>query len=391
MKVFLIAGEASGDKLGAALMIGLKHLRPDIQFFGIGGPQMQAQGLTSLFPMEELSVMGLVEVLPRLRSLFRRRDQAANSILKLKPDALITIDSPDFCLRVAKKVRKRQEIPVIHYVAPSVWVWREGRAAKMAQHVDHVLALLPFEPPYMRAVGMTCDFVGHPVTAEPQPKPDEIAALRAELNIPPENRVLVILLGSRSGEVARLSEHFGASIALLNRNNLSVVVPTVGHLYDQVAEAVQDWPFQVTLLDPRDFDAAQAEARKRSLFHMADAGLAASGTVGLELGMAGCPSVIAYRMAPLSWFFVKRLVKTKYVNLINILLQRSVVPELIQHDCTAANIASALRPILDRPEVAAAQRDGLIEAMVMLGTAQDAPGLRAARSVLAAVQRHSNN
>lgn len=390
MKVFLIAGEASGDKLGAALMVGLRQLRPDIQFYGVGGPQMQAQGLTSIFPMEELSVMGLVEVLPRLRSLFRRRDQTVDAILELAPDALITIDSPDFCLRVAERVRKHLEIPVIHYVAPSVWVWREGRAAKMARHVDHVLALLPFEPPYMQAVGMTCDFVGHPVTTEPQPTPDEIAELRVELNIPPENRVLAILLGSRSGEVARLSEHFGASIALLNRNDLSVVVPTVGHLYDQVAEAVQDWPFQVTLLDPREFDAAQAEARKRSLFHMADAALAASGTVGLELGMAGCPSVIAYRMAPLSWFFVKRLVKTKYVNLINILLNRPVVPELLQENCNADNIASALRPILDRPKVAEAQRDGLNKAMSMLGTAEDAPGLRAAHSVLAAIDRQSN-
>ena len=389
MKLFLIAGEASGDKLGAAMMAGLKQISPDVEFHGVGGPHMQAEGLVSLFPMDELSVMGLAEVLPKLRGLFKRRDQAVDAVIALKPDALITIDSPDFCLRVAAKVRQKSPIPIVHYVAPSVWAWRPGRAAKMARHVDHVLALLPFEPPYMQAAGMTCDFVGHPVVAEPLPSPDDIAALRSELNIPEGIRVLTVLPGSRSGEVARLAGRFGATVGLLNRDDLHVVVPTVPHVHEQVAEEVQNWPFQVTLLDARGYAPKIAEARKWALFHMSDAALAASGTVGLELGMAGCPAVIAYQVSPISTFFMKRMIKTKYVNLINILLQRPVVPELLSENCTPENIAAALRPILADAEVASAQRKALVEAMAMLGTADDSPGLRAARSVVSAIERLS--
>lgn len=389
MKLFLIAGEASGDKLGAAMMAGLKQISPDVEFHGVGGPHMQAEGLVSLFPMDELSVMGLAEVLPKLRGLFKRRDQAVDAVIALQPDALITIDSPDFCLRVAAKVRQKSPIPIIHYVAPSVWAWRPGRAAKMARHVDHVLALLPFEPPYMQAAGMTCDFVGHPVVAEKQPTPAEIAALRAELKIHDDALVLSVLPGSRSGEVARLAGRFGATVGLLNRDDLHVVVPTVPHVHEQVAEEVQNWPFHVSILDARDHEPIVAEARKRALFHMSDAALAASGTVGLELGMAGCPAVIAYQVSPISTFFMKRMIKTKYVNLINILLQRRVVPELLSENCTPENIAAALRPILADSDVAAAQREALMEAMAMLGTADDSPGLRAARSVVAVIERLS--
>jgi len=389
MKLFLIAGETSGDKLGAAMMAGLKQISPNVEFHGVGGPHMQAEGLVSLFPMDELSVMGLAEVLPKLRGLFKRRDQAVDAVIALQPDALITIDSPDFCLRVAAKVRQKSPIPIIHYVAPSVWAWRPGRAAKMARHVDHVLALLPFEPPYMQAAGMTCDFVGHPVVAEKQPTPAEIAALRAELKIHDDALVLSVLPGSRSGEVARLAGRFGATVGLLNRDDLHVVVPTVPHVHEQVAEEVQNWPFHVSILDARDHEPIVAEARKRALFHMSDAALAASGTVGLELGMAGCPAVIAYQVSPISTFFMKRMIKTKYVNLINILLQRRVVPELLSENCTPENIAAALRPILADSDVAAAQREALMEAMAMLGTADDSPGLRAARSVVAVIERLS--
>ncbi len=174
MKLFLIAGEPSGDRLGAALMTGLKSLTSDIEFAGVGGPLMQAQGMQSLFPMEELSVMGIAEVLPKYRALKRRIAQSAAAALAFDPAAMITIDSPDFCLRVAKIVKQaRPTLRTIHYVAPSVWAWRPGRAAKMARVIDHVLALLPFEPPFMTAAGMTCDFVGHPVVAEP-------VALRAD-------------------------------------------------------------------------------------------------------------------------------------------------------------------------------------------------------------------
>ena len=175
MKVFLIAGEPSGDRLGAALMAGLRQLAPGVAFRGVAGPLMQGQGMQSLFPMEELSVMGLAEILPRYFDLKRRIRQTAEAVLAEDPDVLITIDSPDFCLRVARLVKAASDIRVVHYVAPTVWAWRPGRAAKMARHVDQVLALFPFEPPYMEAAGMDCDFVGHPVAADPPVTPAEIA------------------------------------------------------------------------------------------------------------------------------------------------------------------------------------------------------------------------
>ena len=183
MKVFLVAGELSGDRLGGALMQGLISCRPDIEFIGVGGPLMAEQGLQSLFPMDELSVMGIAEVLPKYRHLKRRMHQTAQAVLDAKPDVLVTIDSPDFCLRVAKEVKAASTIRTVHYVAPSVWAWRPKRAAKMARMIDQVLALLPFEPPYMRAHGMRCDFVGHPVVCEPIATDAEVAEFRASFGI----------------------------------------------------------------------------------------------------------------------------------------------------------------------------------------------------------------
>lgn len=178
IRVFLIAGEASGDKLGAALMAGLKSLT-EVEFFGVGGPLMEAEGLQSRFPMDELSVMGIAEILPKYRHLMRRINETAEAVVQINPDVLITIDSPDFCLRVARRVKAKSQIRTVHYVAPTVWAWRSGRAAKMAKVIDHVLALFPFEPPYMEAAGMECDFVGHPVVAERIATQTEADAFRA--------------------------------------------------------------------------------------------------------------------------------------------------------------------------------------------------------------------
>ncbi|MCL4162868.1 UNVERIFIED_CONTAM: hypothetical protein GTU68_017899, partial [Idotea baltica] len=209
MKVFLIAGEPSGDKLGAALMEGLIHEVPDVAFEGIGGALMQTLGVNSLFPMDELSLMGIAEILPKYRHLKRRIRQTADAVIAAKPDVLITIDSPDFCLRVARLVKAGSDIRTVHYVAPTVWAWRAGRAAKMARHIDHVLALFPFEPPFMQAAGMACDFVGHPVAAEPPVTRDEVEAFKAHYGIT-KSPVLTILPGSRRSEIARLAETFDA-------------------------------------------------------------------------------------------------------------------------------------------------------------------------------------
>ena len=208
MRVFLVAGEPSGDRLGGALMEGLKTLVPEVQFDGVGGPLMQEQGLVSRFPMSELSVMGLVEVLPKFFHLKRRISETAQAVLDTKPDVLITIDSPDFSLRVAKIVKAGSDIRTVHYVAPSVWAWRPGRADKMAKVIDHVLALLPFEPPYMERAGMECDFVGHPVASEPIATPQDISAFRQTFDLG-DAPILLALPGSRKGEIERLAPCFG--------------------------------------------------------------------------------------------------------------------------------------------------------------------------------------
>ncbi|MEM9843770.1 MAG: lipid-A-disaccharide synthase, partial [Pseudomonadota bacterium] len=262
VKVFVIAGEASGDKLGGALMAGLSSMQ-DVQYEGVGGPMMEAQGLTSLFDMEELSVMGLIEILPRYFDLKRRITETAQAVLRSKPDLLIGIDSPDFCLRVAKIVKAQSRTRVVHYVAPSVWAWRPGRAQKMVGVVDQVLALLPFEPPYLEDVGIECDFVGHPVAAEPLATPDEMTALREELGFGAAP-VLLVLPGSRKSEVDRMAPIYGAALRSIcaARPDLRVLVPTIGPRVAQVREAVKDWAGAPVLLAPQGEDAGINGARK---------------------------------------------------------------------------------------------------------------------------------
>jgi lipid-A-disaccharide synthase len=371
LKLYLIAGEPSGDRLGAALMAGLKALSPGVEFHGIGGPLMQAEGMVSLFPMEELSIMGLVEVLPKYRALKRRMAEAAADALACQPAALITIDSPDFCLRVAALVKQsRPDLRTIHYVAPSVWAWRPGRAAKMARHIDHVLALLPFEPPYMQAAGMTCDFVGHPVVSEPLASPEERAVLAAE------GPLLLALPGSRKGEVSRLCPVFGATIARLKARHptLRVVLPTVRGVEPLVRELTRDWAVAPQIIT----DAAL----KRAAFAMADVALAASGTVSLELAANDCPMVIAYDMNRLTLWLMRSAARVDTVTLVNLVSETRVVPEFIGARCQPDLIAPALEALLADPS---GQTEAMKMTMQRLGQGGDAPGLRAARSVLAAL------
>ena len=369
LKLYLIAGEPSGDRLGAALMAGLKALSPGVEFHGIGGPLMQAEGMVSLFPMEELSIMGLVEVLPKYRALKRRIAEAAADALACQPAALITIDSPDFCLRVAALVKQsRPDLRTIHYVAPSVWAWRPGRAAKMARHIDHVLALLPFEPPYMQAAGMTCDFVGHPVVSEPLASPEERALIAGE------GPLLLALPGSRKGEVSRLCPVFGATIARLKVRHptLRVVLPTVRGVEPLVRELTRDWAVAPQIIT----DASQ----KRAAFAMADVALAASGTVSLELAANACPMVIAYDMNRLTLWLMRRAARVDTVTLVNLVSETHVVPEFIGARCQPDLIAPALEAVLANPS---SQTEAMKTTMQRLGQGGDAPGLRAARSVLA--------
>ena len=383
MRIFLIAGEASGDKLGAALMAGLKQLAPGVEFLGVGGPEMQAAGLNSLFEMNELSVMGLVEVLPKYRQLKRRIAQTADAILAKKPDVLITIDSPDFCLRVAALVKAKSDIRVVHYVAPSVWAWRPGRAVKMARYVDQVLALLPFEPPLMEAAGMRCDFVGHPVVSEPVVSAQERADFRAGYGLG-DARVILALPGSRKGEVSRLAPIFGQALELVLRKqpDARVLVVAANGVVHDVEQAVAGWPGQPVILDPRDMTLEQGEARKRTAYGAADVALAASGTVSLELAAATTPTVVAYKVNWLTWQIMSRMAKTDTVTLTNIVSQTRAVPEFLGPECQPELIADALVALLAQAPLRERQIAAMQQTMIALGAGGQAPGLRAAQAVL---------
>jgi len=335
-------------------------------------------------------VMGLVEVLPRLPRLLRRIRETADACLAARPAALITIDSPGYGLRVARRVRAADPaIRTIHYVAPSVWAWRPGRAKKMARHVDHLLALLPFEPPYFTAHGMTCDFVGHPAAARPRAGDAEIAALRASLAIPPQAPVLLALPGSRMGEVRRHCVPFGDVVALLGRRlpGLRVILPTVGAVADAVRALTETWPIRPDILDPRGLPHDAAEARKWAAFAAADAALAASGTVTLELAAAGTPMVAAYRTHPLTAQIVRRLVRVETANLVNLVAGSRVVPEFLQEYFKPLAVADALTPLFGPTPERAAQAAAAAKVLAALGAQGPPPALRAARSVLAALDR----
>ncbi|MDB5657565.1 MAG: lpxB [Cypionkella sp.] len=372
LKLFLIAGEPSGDRLGAALMAGLKTLHPDVAFQGIGGPLMQAEGLNSLFPMEELSIMGIAEVLPKYLHLKRRIRETAANALSANPATLITIDSPDFCLRVAKIVKAASpDLRTIHYVAPSVWAWRPGRAAKMAKVIDHVLALLPFEPPLMTAAGMTCDFVGHPVVSEPLATPEEIAQLAGA------SPLILALPGSRRGEVTRLAPIIGETLALIKAKhpNARVVLPTVRGVADLVATLSATWPIQPQIITDRSL--------KRAAFATADVAIAASGTVSLELAANNCPMVIAYDMHPISLWLMRRAALIDTVTLVNLVSDSRTIPEFIGENCKPERIAPALLNLLENPH---SQDAAMNLTMQRLGKDGEPPGLRAAKSVLAALR-----
>jgi lipid-A-disaccharide synthase len=387
--LFLIAGEPSGDRLGASLMAGLRTLAPDVRFSGIGGPLMQAEGLHSLFPMSDLAIMGIAEVLPKLPKLLARIRQTAQNVAETKPDALITIDSPDFCLRVAAKAKTADpDLKTIHYVAPTVWAWRPERAAKMARHIDHVLALFPFEPPLMQAEGMTCDFVGHPVVAENVPSKAAQTRFRSELGIGANEDMLLILPGSRKGEISRMAPVFGEVVAKIAkaRPQTRFVLPTVPNVADQLAEIITDWPGNPILLDPRQLETGLAESRKSLAFAAADLALAASGTVSLELAAMDTPMVIAYKFNWLTTRIVKKKVNLKSATLVNILTDSSAVPEFLFEACNADQITPKVLEMLENPDQRQAQKDAAVIAFKMLGKGAEEPGLRAARSVLATLK-----
>ncbi|MEK9671598.1 MAG: lipid-A-disaccharide synthase [Rhodospirillaceae bacterium] len=347
--IYLIAGEASGDALGRDLMIGIKErLSGDCAFAGVGGDTMAAAGLDSLFPMEELSVIGLAEVLPRLLGLIHRIKQARDDILARRPALVVTIDSPDFCFRVARAVKQRApDMPIVHYVAPTVWAWRSGRARKVARFLDHVLCLYAFEPPYFEYEGLAATFVGHPIAD--QARGGDGAAFRRRNGIADGDDILMVLPGSRRSELTRLLPVFSEVLGRLNDGGWRgrVVTPTLLRLADDIRAASAGWPYPAVITTTAD-DKRDAMAASR-------AALAASGTVVLELAAAGLPAVIAYKFNTLTGMIARRLIKIPHAGLVNIVRGKEVMPEYIQEDCRAEAIAPAVLALLTDAEARARQ------------------------------------
>jgi lipid-A-disaccharide synthase len=340
LRIALVAGEASGDILGAGLMRALKAQHPAVEFIGVGGPLMQAEGLTSYFPMERLSVMGLVEVLGRLRELLARRKLLIQTLIEEKPDVFIGIDAPDFTLNIELKLRQAG-IKTVHYVSPSVWAWRQKRVLKIREGCDLMLTLLPFEAKFYEEKGVPVRFVGHTL-ADTIPLQADRAAARAELGLA-EGPLVALMPGSRGGEVGRLGALFfdAAERLMALKPGVRFVLPCASpQRRAQIETLLEGRSLPLTLLDSQSHLALAA----------CDAVLIASGTATLEALLYKRPMVVAYRLAPLTFWILKRMVKSPYISLPNLLAQRLLVPELLQDDATPEALAQTVLPLIDGGE-----------------------------------------
>ena len=381
LKAFVIACEESGDRLGGALIQALRQgAGAPLAFEGVGGRAMVAQGVASLFPIDHLAIVGVTAVPRRLPAILRDIRRAADRVVAARPDVLVIIDSPDFTHRVARRVRAAAPtIPIVDYVSPSVWAWRPGRARAMRAYVDHVLALLPFEPAaHARLGGPACTFVGHPLAEELallRPDAAEVARRKAD---PP---VVLLLPGSRSGEIARHLGVFGAAAALVAERcgALDLVLPTVPHLAERVRQETAGWRVR-----PR---VVVESADKWAAFRVARAALAASGTVTLELAIAGVPTVVAYRVALLSELIYRAAVRVPTIVLANLVLGENVMPEIIQREATPERLAAALAALVGDTDARATQLAALARIDAVMGIGATRPSEAAARVVLDVARR----
>lgn len=349
LNVFLIAGEASGDHLGSALMAALRaRTEGRVVFTGVGGETMQAEGLEPLFPFSDITVMGIDAIVRRLPQLLARIDQAASAVVAAKPDVFVIIDAPDFTHRVARRVRKRDpSIPIVDYVSPTVWIWRPGRARAMAGYVDRLMAVLPFEPEvHARLGGPPTTYVGHPLLETMSPATGETNDVAG----PPAEPLLLILPGSRTSEVEALLPVFGETLAEIHRQVPSVraVLPAVSHLADRIEAEVAGWPVRPVVV--------RGKAAKQKAFREATAALAASGTVTLELAVSGVPMAVAYKLDGFSRMLrqVNRVVHfVKYTTMVlpNIILGERAIPDFLEEDVTPQKLSAAVAPLLtETPE-----------------------------------------
>ena len=377
LKVYLIAGEASGDLLGSRLMRAIRQKTGgNVEFYGLGGDTMETEGLRPLFDISELAVMGLVEVIPSIPRVLRRIKETVADIMKKRPDIVVTIDSWSFCSRVHKALRRLNTgIKQLHYVAPQVWAWKKRRARTMYKYVDELLTLLPNEPAYFTKHHLKTVFVGHPVIESAALQADG-RAFRQKFSIADDQQIISILPGSRHTEVCRLLPDFLRAARMLHELNpdMHFVLPTVKTVAARVRQMLKDCDLPLTVLE--------TETDRYGAFQASSAAIAASGTVALELAICHIPHIIAYKVAPLTYLLAKHLVKIKYVNLTNLMLNRGVVPELLQEKCTPQNIVREILELLKNGRAYERQMEGFAEVKQLLSSGEQTPSLNAADEIL---------
>ncbi len=382
MKIFIIAGEESGDKLGSAIIDGLiKTIDVPPKIVGIGGNGMLSRGLEPLFPMSELAVMGFVEIAFQYKNLKKRLNQTISSILDEKPDVLLTIDAPEFCFRIAKKIKElNKNIPIVHYVAPSVWAWRPNRAKKISNFVDHILALFPFEPRYFHDVGVRCDFVGHPIVSETLADEESVTELKKVYSLSDEP-IILCLPGSRKSEIDRLMPTFGETLKKFSNAlpNAKFILPSTPDVYEYSEKYLDCMPKDIIFLTPKKFGLEKYLEFKKASFKISHLALAASGTVSLELAANNTPMVIGYDMNFLSRQIIGFMLKTDTVNLVNLVTGNRNIPE-----CIGSNFKSE-KLFLEMVRVYSNNLNQIKDfktTMDLLGLNREPPNVRAANSLL---------
>ena len=382
MKIFIIAGEDSGDKLGSGIMDSLiEAVDGSLNFVGVGGNGMTSRGLQSLFPMSELSVMGFVEIASQYSKLKKRINQTVSSILDEKPDILLTIDAPEFCFRVAKKIKLiNKNIPIAHYVAPTVWAWRPNRAKKISNFIDHVLALFPFEPSYFHDVGVNCDFVGHPVVSENLADEESITEFKKEYSITDEP-IILCLPGSRKSEIDRLMKVFGKALDQFSNNfpNARFILPSTPSVYEYSKIYLEYMPKDIVFLTPEKIGVERYLKFKKASFKISRLALAASGTVSLELAANNTPMVIGYDMNFLSRNIISLMLKTDTVNLVNLITGNRSIPECIGSSLNSENLFLEMVRVYSNTQ---SQIKDFNIAMDLLGKNDQPPNVRAANSLI---------
>ena len=363
MKLYVIAGEASGDLLGAKLIRALKAKTP-LEVYGLGGLQMEAEGVKSLFPMSDISLFGITEIIPHIPLIFRRIRETIADIERIKPDAVITIDVPGFTFRVAERLRKKgNNTSLIHYVAPTVWAYKPERAERMAEWYDLLLLLLPFEPPYFDKVGLKNVFIGHPLV-EDRVQGSEVRSQGS----------LLVLPGSRRGELKRHLPIFEKTLQKLE-GITSVTIPTLPHLKDTIIAATKNWAVPVRVITEKN--------ERLEAFQTADVALTKSGTVALELALYNVPMIVTYKINPLSAWMLRRMIKIQYANLVNLLLNRMAIPELLQENCAPEPLAAAITSLMHDEKARAEQQKAMKQALQMLGLNESpTPSEKAANAIV---------